>query len=79
MYVPVDLKIQHNVTVKDQEGKEKQDSLFGCPLNRSAYDHGININYNGPGQSTHGTHQVEGSPFINKIKIYLFIKFITLG
>ena len=25
LYVPVDLKIQHNVSVKDQEGKEKQE------------------------------------------------------
>ena len=74
LYVPVDLKIQHNVTVKDQEGNEKQDSLFGCPLGRSAYDHGININYNGPGQSTHGISQLEGSPFVNKNKNLPFYK-----
>jgi hypothetical protein len=77
LYVPVDLKVQHNVTVKDREGKEKQDSLFGCPIDRSAYDSGININYNGPDQSIHGTHQVEGSPFINKNKNLPFYKILN--
>ena len=77
LYVPVDLKVQHNVTVKDREGKEKQDSLFGCPIDRSAYDSGININYNGPGQSTHGPQQVEGSPFIDKNKNLPFYKILN--
>jgi len=77
LYVPVDLKIQHNVTIKEEDGKERQDSLFGCPLSKSVYNHGININYNGPDQSTHGIQQLKGSPFVDKNKNLPFYKILN--
>jgi hypothetical protein len=77
LYVPVDLKIHHNVTVKDKEGKIKKDSLFGCPLEKDVYNHGININYNGMDQSTHSVRQVEGSPFVDKNKKLPFYKILN--
>jgi hypothetical protein len=77
LYIPVDLKIQHNVTVKDKEGNIKKDTLFGCALGKNAYDEGININYNGINQSIHSIKQVEGSPFIDKNKKLPFLKILN--
>lgn len=75
--VPQDIYIQHNI--ENKETKEKDSFVTigkldpGFLMSRS-----LNLNADMVG-NVHRKEQLEGSPYIEKIKIYLFTKFSTLG